>query len=735
MPIAGDTALMQVPLKFAAGAIRLGPAYAGTRWPGQRLSFGCLGLLVFSLAMHIAAQTTPGLDAAKKSVGDGNYARAEGEFRSLLVTHPNSPEILDDLGIALQLQDKSADAIATFERVLKLKRFPDAVALLAVDYCRNHDFDRATPLLKEAKAFLSDPNIMASLGSCYLEADQPDTAAFIYEKLVELGLPPEDENAVNLIRAHFDLSRKLFETLASLPPGFVYARAIQTAKSDGSLDASSLFPKAYENAPYLKPGMSIEEMIGLLASHPNDPPLLYILGVQCAERADEEFDRAQDKWPGSLALSQLIAELKDSQGDRDGAIQQYEEIIASHHEVPDSVHFALGLLYAERRRWPNALQQYSLIKSEAGGSLYLKQRMSEAQLHLGDNRAVMELLKDIVSKPVAPFWALRDYGVAVEGEGQERTAIGYLKRASAMDPGDALIHYHLMRIYHKLNDPKAAAAQMVSFKQLSEQHGSGGVSLQKPHLLMAEKFDRLHQTKKAEAEWRAALAIDPDSAAALDGLSNDLIFESDYPGAVALLEDPQLVGERTSVQILNLGLAYAGTGKLEESARVLRDGLNTAPGSLPIANELAEVLHKLGRSEEALTVLDLALERHPEDLNTKIHFFRVLIDTNPNKAAEKGRSLLQTFPNNWEILYLNGILETKGGKLQQARSYLERSARLKPDSAAPHAALGEVLAKLKEMRGAKEQLEKAIALGDKDDDVKQTLSTVLISLGEGTAEQ
>jgi Flp pilus assembly protein TadD len=252
---------------------------------------------------------------------------------------------------------------------------------------------------------------------------------------------------------------------------------------------------------------------------------------------------------------------------------------------------------------------------------------------------------------------------------------------------------------------------------------------------MAEKFDRLHQTAKAEAEWRAALAIDPDSPAALDGLSKDLILENDYPEVVALLEDPRLDGERTSVQIVNLGLAYAGTGKLDEAAKVLRDGLNTAPDSLPIANELAEVLHKLGRSEEALAVLDLALERHPDDLNAKIHSFRILIDTNTDKAAEKGRSLLQTSANNWEVLYLNGILETKVGRLQQARSYLERSAKLKPDSGAPDAALGHVLAQLKDMRGAKEQLEKAIALGDKDDDVKQTLLTVLTSLGEGKAEQ
>jgi tetratricopeptide (TPR) repeat protein len=671
---------------------------------------------------HAAGQPPATLGDALQALHQGNYARAEAELRVLSATNPNSPEILDDLGIVYQLQGKTDDAVALFERVLKIKRLPDAVAMLASDFCRNHDFQRAIPLLNEAKAHIDDPNIMATLGPCFLEADQPVDAVFVYEKLVNLKTPPEDENAVNLVRADFDLSRKLLETLATLPGGAIYTHAVQTAKSDGSLDASALFPTAYKDAPYLKQNMSIEEAINLLRSHPNDPPLLYVLGVKCAERAAEGFDRAQDKWPDSIAIKQLTAELKDAQGDRNGAIETYENILAKHPEAPSSVHFALGLLYAERRRWDDALEQYRSIESEAAGSLYLKQRISEALVHLGQNQAVIDLLNKIATRTGAPFWAVRDYGEAAEGLGQEQTALDYLKKASSLDPGNSSLHYHLVRIYHKLNDPKSAEAELSILKGLSEQHGSSSTTLQKPHLDVALKFDRLHQIAKAETEWRAVLAIDPESPVALEGLSRDLILEGNYSETIALLEDPSLIGQRTPLQIVNLGAAYAGTGKNDESVSALRDGLNTYPDSVLLANHLAEMLIQLGRQGEAAALLKLALTRHPRELSTKLLYFRALIDTNPDEAEVLGKSLLTSFASNWEVQYLNGVLDTKRGRPQQGRKHLEQSVNLNPNSAASHAALALVLAQLKDLQEARQQQQKALALGDNSEEVKRTLA-------------
>jgi Flp pilus assembly protein TadD len=227
------------------------------------------------------------------------------------------------------------------------------------------------------------------------------------------------------------------------------------------------------------------------------------------------------------------------------------------------------------------------------------------------------------------------------------------------------------------------------------------------------------------------LALDPESTTALDALSDDLILENDSKGIIALLESPRLLGQRTEQQSLRLGLAYAGTARLEEAARTLRDGLNTSPDSLALANELATVLVQLHRQDEAVTVLELALAQHPENPNTAIHYLGTLMAAQPEKAPKAASRLLLAFPQNAKLLYLHSILDIKDGNLQQARAHLEHALALQPDEPLSHEALGVVLAQLNEMTGAKEHLERAIALGDNNPEVKENLAKVLQALGAG----
>jgi tetratricopeptide (TPR) repeat protein len=141
----------------------------------------------------------------------------------------------------------------------------------------------------------------------------------------------------------------------------------------------------------------------------------------------------------------------------------------------------------------------------------------------------------------------------------------------------------------------------------------------KIHLILAEALDASHATADAEAEWRAALEIDPEYTGALDNLSSDFIATGDFKGVIELLDTPRLQTQRTPQQCLNVAAAYAKTDRLEDAARILRDGLNTAPDSMPLADELASVLKLLGRKEEAAEVLEVARVRRLDDPQTSVH--------------------------------------------------------------------------------------------------------------------
>lgn len=281
------------------------------------------------------------------------------------------------------------------------------------------------------------------------------------------------------------------------------------------------------------------------------------------------------------------------------------------------------------------------------------------------------------------------WGLSLYSAGELQQAFGPLRLAARMDPRDA-----------------------------------------RPHLVLGTALDQASQSADAEREWRAALAIDPGSAMALDGLSRDLLNDKDYAATIALLQDSARRGKRTEQQSLNLGMAYARTLRLQEASQALRDGLNTMPDSLSLADELAVVLMLLGRSEEADAVLTAALAHHPGELNTQVLHLRVLVSSKSERASQLGHQLLMTAPHNWEVLYLNAQLEMRADDDPQARAHLEQSIALKPDYYPSQEALGSMLAKLNDFSGARGHLEKAIELGDSEPAVQYELAKVLQNLGQ-----
>lgn len=250
------------------------------------------------------------------------------------------------------------------------------------------------------------------------------------------------------------------------------------------------------------------------------------------------------------------------------------------------------------------------------------------------------------------------------------------------------------------------------------------------HLLLGAVLDRIKRIDEAETEWREALVIDPASATALDGLSQDQINQRDYPAVIALLAKASSTGRLSPVQCVNLGIAYSAAARLDEAVRVLRDGLNRNPDSLPIADELAMVLMLRGRDPEAYSVFETAIQKHPNDQATKVLYLHSMVSNNAAKAPSYAKRLLTEYPRQWEVLYLNGVLAAHAGGFQHARDCLQQSISLNPGYWESRTALGNVLARLGDTRGAKEELEKGIALGDESPEAEYPLAMALHALGE-----
>ncbi|PYV89802.1 MAG: hypothetical protein DMG05_12725 [Acidobacteria bacterium] len=421
-------------------------------------------ILTFVLATHQMGQTSDP-SAAQRALDLGDYKRAEELYRALLGSGLSSPELLSNLGITLHLQGKSSEAIAVFRRALRLKEMPGTLALLGLSYCKLRQFDDAAPILQSAKRYFADSSVLSVLGPCYLDAGEPLDAVLVYKELVRRDVPPADENMVNLARANFRASKYFLSLLENAPGNKEYMLAIEAARQNSSPDARGAFTVALRNAPYLSLDTGVEELGQLLLKHPNDPALLYVLGVVCGEEAMQNFRLCQSRYARSVAVRRLHAEILASRGRHTEAVAEYEELIRS-SSTPAGAHHDLAMLYRKTAAWDKALREFELEQRAAPEDERAAVGISECLLRLGRFEALKQHLKPITMAKEPPEWALLDAASAEKELGRLDDAIRYLRQAMLHYPESPTIHYRLSRLYRLAGRKDLARQEDAVFSRL-----------------------------------------------------------------------------------------------------------------------------------------------------------------------------------------------------------------------------------------------------------------------------
>jgi len=294
------------------------------------------------------------------------------------------------------------------------------------------------------------------------------------------------------------------------------------------------------------------------------------------------------------------------------------------------------------------------------------------------------------------------------------------RAAQKSDPDSAQLHYlEGLALLGSGNESAAIPAVQQAIQLQPE--------VIKPHLLLANLYEHSRKPAEAEEQWRKALAIDPKSAIALEDFSSALLARKDYFSVATLLER----APRTEVLTVRLAQALTELGHPDEANAVLLEAMKLAPDSIPLANAESVVLIKQRNYLEATKLWKYMAARHPGSRAAELPYLRVLVLTQHNDIARPlGLKLLAQTPHDWEVLYLNGVVDYAVGDYPSSRAHLEESVSLVPDFFYSRYHLGVVLVALREWKEAKENLEKAVALGDVDKKVHYELAMALHGLGE-----
>jgi tetratricopeptide (TPR) repeat protein len=422
----------------------------------------CLPAILSSLACCANGQSKEQTDPGRTALQHGDYLTAEMLYRQALRQNPGSPELLTDLGIALQLQGLSTDAIHAFEQALKLKNLPRTYALLAEEKCKIRDFDGARPMLNRIiRDYAGNAETIAIVAPCYLDLDEPVESVGAYTVLLRGEGYPHDLALIRLAKSYLAAAQYFVTKLRESPESKPYVTALGEASTSG--DPRSAFPTAQHESPNFHADLGFDAALAIWRQHQDDAALLYQLAVISGEQSMRQIELCSQQYPDSPDLAQLKFEMLANQGREDEAVSGFEGLLHSHPGLPDLRH-DLGMLYRKQHQWDKALAVFREELSANPKDERAAARVSEALDQLMRWTELRDFLAPRVKQGEKPLWAMLDLAEAFEKLGETRNAISLLAKAELEYPSSRAVHFRLLHLYRSTGEMPNAAEEAKWFK-------------------------------------------------------------------------------------------------------------------------------------------------------------------------------------------------------------------------------------------------------------------------------
>jgi tetratricopeptide (TPR) repeat protein len=338
-------------------------------------------------------------------------------------------------------------------------------------------------------------------------------------------------------------------------------------------------------------------------------------------------------------------------------------------------------------------------------------------------RGPEQLEQQVRGHPAAAAWGA--LGAWFGEQKQFMCAVSAFQAAARLEPQSARFHYFLGITYYSAGKTDLAIAELNRAARLDLHDARSRLSL-------GIALNKAGRGVEAENAWQEALQIDPSSVTGLDWLAKSRIARRDYAGAIDLLRSAATDEDLT----LDLALAYSNAGDLDTAASVLSHAVRASPDSVRSATALATVLARAHRYEEAISALQAALAGHPNDSGLQLLYLRLLVLKGDYESARPlAQRLLAAGGDNFEALYLSGLVEREDRDFVAASEHLRKAVTLNPQHYDARYNLGVVLARLQKPQSALTQLQLAIKLDPTQAEAYFQLAQVLRTLGRTDQSQ
>lgn len=387
-----------------------------------------------------------------------------------------------------------------------------------------------------------------------------------------------------------------------------------------------------------------------------------------------------------------------------------------------TLHDNLGSLYAQQQKWSDAQSEFAeasrLVPLDAVKHLHLGLAM-QAQ---GEPNATKEIEKAAVLAPENESIALQ-YGIALEGIGNDAKAILVLQHLLVRHPADVAALYELglalqrtdrvseaVSLFERvlrLQPQNADALTNLGVALTQEQRAKDAVPVLQKAVTMAPNnptsmedlaaaYLQLNQLDDAMAQLQLAEKLEPEAAQIHYDLGLTYKMQDDVEHAIPELQQAERLDANEPEAPLALGMLYMQTGRYADAAREIKSSLDMRPQNGDAWATLGSVYNHLDELSEAEAALRQAIAQQPDQADSHLTLAEVFMKEKkiPDAIAERHEAaqLMREHMNvqRAEVAVHTGETLLKAGDLMGAMVQFQDALTYDPSDSEAHDGLAKV---------------------------------------------
>lgn len=389
------------------------------------------------------------------------------------------------------------------------------------------------------------------------------------------------------------------------------------------------------------------------------------------EEAANEAGKALSLAPSDLDTHLLAGQIYFAKGDAVGAQNQLESALKIDPQSEEALLNLAAVVSVKNPR--KALAYYEQYVTFHPGSGRAYEHMALIDQAMGNREEAERNWKRALEAAPESGKAQVLLGQLYEIKKDTATALEYYEKARRSGPPNLSLLLHMGQLYYQLNRSTEAASVFLEAENLSPENPT-------PHFWLALLSEDQKNWPEALRHMERVTRVLPEPGTLLR-LSYYQAQAGDAKSSVKTLEKLQRLDPHNPDTIYYLALGYEQSGKLRQATRWFKKYLDLKQGDAFAHFELATILDRLGRFQEAVPHLLTAIELKP-DYDTALNYLGYSwADRKMNlKDAEVLiQRALQVEPTNGAYLDSLGWVYYQEGRFEEAQAQLARAAHLMQD--------------------------------------------------------